>query len=94
LNNNTYTVEANSVIAYPNPFNETLSFRIQAKEYANASITFFDASGRVVLEEKNKVSEGVNWMNIENSNALPTGLVLYTIQIGDEITRGKIFKLK
>jgi hypothetical protein len=70
---------------YPNPVSETLWFSLK-DENVTARITITDYTGKILMEKKIQHGEGVD------VNALPQGLYMAIIEIGNNRQIGKFIK--
>jgi len=63
-----------STIAFPNPFNNELNFKIKSESQADGQIQIYDVLGRLILEKPIQLIVGENLETIETTN-LPTGIL-------------------
>ncbi|MEO8087671.1 MAG: T9SS type A sorting domain-containing protein, partial [Bacteroidota bacterium] len=67
---------AKNIIAFPNPANEIVNFKIAVTEKATASIQLFDIAGNKIREAK--MNELSGYLNIETAD-LPAGVYFYRL---------------
>jgi hypothetical protein len=76
-----------SVETYPNPFNPTITIRIQCKlQNANCKMQIFNAAGRMVHQVKNPASGEYQW----KTAGLPSGIYFVRVQAGKARVTRKI----
>jgi hypothetical protein len=68
--------------AFPNPYHEQLTLRIQAPQTAEATLRLQDATGRRLLERRLALRQGSNELRLEAAGQLPPGLYLLTVEQG------------
>lgn len=67
-----------SVMAYPNPFNSTATFRLDLPAAGKVNISIFDLLGRQVMNNSaNTISGGQYRFNWNTGNRVATGIYLY-----------------
>jgi len=83
--NSVINVDANSILVFPNPFSNSIRFKL---ENATTSYTFdvYDTQGKKVLTQQ------ITSNQVIDTESLSTGLYLYTLTNGNEIFKGKIVK--
>lgn len=71
------------IVMNPNPVisGKTATVRLEAESNAIVEFRIIDISGRIILKQKNTVSEGINSISIENLSKLLPGI--YQIQVND-----------
>jgi Dockerin type I domain len=89
VEDNPYTVKT-----YPNPFKNELTFEINAPKSEDAVITIYNAFGSVLSVTKKNLSEGVNLININNTNSFPMGSLSYTIKTPTQLLNGYLTKAR
>lgn len=85
---------AQAVKAYPNPFNDqiTFAFRGDFKTAAQVRITFHDITGREIQQQQLPLE--VKSFTIDGS-ALPQGMLFYSIEVdGKHLQTGKLVHMK
>jgi len=79
---------------YPNPFNNTSNFQIQLIDSGDITFTFYNVNGKevdkMILLNKGPGQYTVPWI----SRYLPSGIYLYSIQMGSQKTQGKCLLIK
>lgn len=86
---NPYTVKT-----YPNPFNNELTFEINAPKSEDAVITIYNAFGSVLSTTIRNLNEGTNVVNISNVNRFPMGSLSYTIKTPTQLLNGYLTKAR
>lgn len=89
VEDNPYTVKT-----YPNPFKNELTFEINASKSEDAVITIYNAFGSVLSISKRNLSEGVNVINISNTNSFSMGSLSYTIKTPTQLLNGYLTKAR
>lgn len=74
-----------SVDVYPNPANDQAVVEINAINAGYASVTLYDATGRLVISENTTINSGHNLMTLNTSN-LNAGVYSVTVTIDEQIT--------
>lgn len=86
---NTASISENSanmnLSVYPNPSTESVNFRFDASN--EATISLFDLAGKEV-STKTETAQVIN-VNTENLNS---GIYMYQVKVGNNVTTGKITK--
>jgi len=82
---------------YPNPFKESVTFHMQSEKVAEARITIFDLSGRMIFNKIQQLNAGSNPVNL-NLGAFPGNVFVYQVVVGAEgeaqvVSRGKLLRL-
>ena len=98
-NNNIYPKMFKMENAYPNPFNPFVKFEYDMYINNMVTIAIYDNLGRIV---KNLINEfqiagykSISWDATDNLHQpIPTGVYLYSIQVGKEVKIKKIVYLK
>jgi len=78
-----------SVIAYPNPFNPSVTLQVNDSPDA-VDIVIFDMLGRIVFEQENFTQKSLLW----NAEHLPSGTFIVRIENSTETAYRKILLLK
>ena len=86
----------NGISISPNPItgNSSSTVRMTAVTAGKIDLRVIDMSGKIVLQQQSRVSEGSNSISVNNINRLQTGI--YTVQVvhNDEIMNTKISVIK
>ena len=86
------------VMAYPNPFSNSITFSYELKNSEHVSLLILDLNGKIIQTLSNYQLKGLQsiiWNSADCSNKyLLTGNYLYNISIGDRQYTGKIIYLK
>ena len=83
--------------AFPNPFNDFISFQYNINETANVTIEITDVIGKLIMTSNlGKQTEGYHnweWKSSDlNGNKVPAGIYFYKIKANDFSCEGKIIK--
>ncbi len=81
---------SNRVVAYPNPFSNTVYFKIKAAASKRVVLQIFDVQGKRIYYQNNTMrsENGVYW-NAAGSNVKP-GIYFYKISSGSKTSSGKL----
>jgi hypothetical protein len=83
--------EENSISVYPNPFENTTSFKMYLKEESKVSLTIFDALGRTVISfPEATIESGRSEFILDRSHLGSSGLYFYQLKIANTTKSGKI----
>jgi Secretion system C-terminal sorting domain len=83
-----------TVKTYPNPFKNELTFEINTPKSEDAVITIYNAFGSVLSVTKKNLNEGVNLININNTDSFPMGSLSYTIKTPTQLLNGYVTKAR
>jgi hypothetical protein len=84
----------NLIGAYPNPFNPSTTISFTLPEAQRVTLNVFDISGRQVAQLVNGQRDaGTHRVNFDGSN-LSSGVYLYTLSAGQNLTTGKMALVK
>lgn len=79
---------------YPNPFNPSTMISFQVQQAVNVSLKVYDIQGRLVATLLDGMSQpGLHLVNFDGSN-LASGMYIYTLQAGSQITSGRMTLVK
>lgn len=83
------------VVAYPNPFNEQVTFEVMLKDKAKVSLFIYDLTGRNVKTIVEKDLQGgdhrFTWDASDMfGNKIQPGVYFYSLRIGDQVSSGKL----
>lgn len=81
------TEQQREIFVYPNPAKDFINISFNIKENRSYAIKCFDATGRMVTEQKYTAAAG-NQLQIKRTNTIQPGI--YLLHIRDEAT-GHIF---
>jgi hypothetical protein len=84
---------------YPNPFNPSTTIRFTVKQTENVSVVIYNLLGKEVIKLVDEVKKpgayNVNWLGADkNGNRVPSGVYIYRLICGNEITSRKMALLK
>lgn len=84
---------------YPNPFSNDLTISYSVKNQASVKLTILALNGKTVAELVNQTKAAGEYTSKWNGKsfdgeALPNGLYLYRLQIGNEVASARVLKLK
>jgi len=83
---NLETTQSLSLMVFPNPFNDKLTFRFNTKPKDKINLSIYDYTGRLVLKKENTFTQEI----IIEKNALPAdGLYFYAIESSSFNSSGK-----
>ncbi len=82
----------NGLTIAPNPFTNEITLSFKQGTSGDAMLSFFDPGGRSVkVVDLGRVAAGITTKSI-NTSDLPSGIYFYSIQAGNELSRGKLIK--
>jgi hypothetical protein len=86
-----------SVAVFPNPFKESITFRIPLKQSSDVELYIFDVVGKLVFSKKlvNQSESLIDWQwNGKNSKGeeLPKGLYMYKVKTNHYTSENKVLK--
>ncbi|MFC2138699.1 PQQ-binding-like beta-propeller repeat protein, partial [Bacteroidota bacterium] len=95
--NSNYNDPKATITAYPNPFQESVTFNYRVDESSMISLNIMDITGKVVSQLNNKYQPEGNYSLIwhgknNNNQRLAAGYYIYSLTIGEERYIGKIIK--
>lgn len=74
--------------AYPNPFQETATVRVELQQSADVTLRVFDVLGRQVMErDAGRLLPGTHELSVNGSDWAP-GTYLYRVEAGEQVTTG------
>jgi hypothetical protein len=80
--------------ALTNPFSDWLSFDLTVPDDDVASFTLIDMFGRIVKQQKQNLSKGLNNVRLYNLSNLPEGTYTLQARSSDNIINKKVIKIK
>jgi Zn-dependent metalloprotease len=86
------TLDRNSILVSPNPFNEILTVEIQTEKSATGKAEIFDLVGRNILSQPLSISSGKTPVSI-NTQPLQAGSYLLRVTVDGKSLTKKIVKL-
>lgn len=75
-----------------NPFYNRLSFELYSDKAGEARMELIDGSGRTVMQQYTKLSEGSNSVEIENTGKLAAGLYYLRVFTNDSFIQKRVLK--
>jgi hypothetical protein len=75
-----------------NPFTDWLAFDMTAPQDALSTFTLIDMYGRVVKQEKENVTAGLNTIRMYNLSGLASGTYTLLVQYTDKIISKRVIK--
>ena len=81
-----------AVNAYPNPFNQALSFNVTAAEAGDLTIRVVDIQGRLVSEQITPINAGLSTVALQDAEILSAGAYFVELRLNDFILRQKLVK--
>ena len=91
--NNNISEEFYSLNIFPNPFNEVVNIIFYSGSAKNVTLTFHDATGRIIKEEKYYINDGYNEIIIDKLYNLSSGLYFLGIKSESSFVTRKLIKL-
>jgi serine protease AprX len=82
-----------SLNIFPNPFKENIKIIFYSSSAKTVSITFYDATGRIINEEEYYVNDSYNEIIIDKLSYLSSGIYFLTIQSENSLLIHKLIKL-
>jgi hypothetical protein len=82
-----------SVKAIPNPFQNQVVFQLESGDDTEAHITVYDVEGRQVASWQGNLSNGMNQVSFDKTEAWGTGVFSYLVKTGPVKLSGTIVKL-
>jgi len=86
--------------AFPNPFVNGTTFSLSVEEFitGTALLSIYDISGKLLqvisIEVNGPGTYEITWNGLDSAgNPLKSGMYFYTINLGDKIYSGKIYKV-
>jgi hypothetical protein len=94
--NGTTTVVAEYALGQnePNPFKGSTVISYTLPTAANAVVTVFDVTGKVVIENKVSAAAGVNTMTIQENSLNGSGVYYYQLRSGDYTATKKMIVIE
>ena len=83
--------EQSNVTVFPNPFNETISIRINEKPKSNGAFTLRDVTGRIALQTTSITLSDSKEFQLSPA-LLNAGVYFYTLNIDNKTFSGKLIK--
>ncbi|MEM8906370.1 MAG: T9SS type A sorting domain-containing protein, partial [Bacteroidota bacterium] len=77
----------------PNPFKDQTTIGFHLPEATTATLTIYDVSGRVLLQQKGDYSAGYHQMAIDQANLKQSGLMYYTLKTATDSATKKMIVL-
>jgi len=81
-----------SVKTLVNPFQHTITLELISPTNTVASISLIDSYGRMIIQTKRSITDGLNTIKLTNVGHIANGNYLLQIQLGDEVINRKIVK--
>ncbi len=75
----------------PNPFSNETMIRFMLPEASAGQVTIFDETGRILKQIKGAFSKGMNNINVTADFQLPTGVLMYRLDIFRDFGKGAPF---
>lgn len=89
VSNNAIDFEIKSLV---NPFKSQLSFYLTVPANDMATFTLFDMYGRIIMQQKQSVMQGINSVQINNLSSLPTAIYSLKVQYRDKMIVKQVVK--
>ena len=81
------------VVAYPNPFNDQVTFKLNLDEKSPVTLDVFDLTGRVVYSSGQKVMNPGPQKLVWNVQDTPPGIYTYRIKAGNTLITNKLVRV-
>ena len=78
----------------PNPFSESTSIRFLLPEAAEATLSVFDAEGRLVFAKTDHFRQGISSIPLEGAGLLTTGVLYYKLESGQHVAWRKMVLIR
>jgi hypothetical protein len=85
---------ADLVSVYPNPFNPETAISFQLSTNSKVSLGVYDTAGRMVAELAKGWMEAGSYRAVFDGSALPSGIYVYRLAAGNQISSGKLVLMK
>jgi len=79
---------------YPNPFNPNTTISYSIPELSNVSLKVYDVLGREVATLVNEEKPAGNYSCVFDASHLPSGIYLYSLNIGNQTISKKFVLMK
>ena len=80
------------IATYPNPFTSQVNIQVPSTLKGTATVALFDGSGKKVKELKTIVQPGINYISLDDLQALSRGVYFIEITAGDKKAEAKLLK--
>ena len=80
------------MMIYPNPFTTSTTLSYKLKQPEEITLTIYDYLGKQVYQTQENHSQGKQQL-IWNAEKYADGIYYYSLQVGDEVTNGKLVKV-
>ncbi len=93
----TYTPNSEGFALYqnePNPFGRSTTIRFQLPESTSATLSVFDAEGRVLYRQTADYGQGSHAITLEKEQIGSAGLLFYKLEAGANIAWRKMVVLR
>jgi len=77
---------------YPNPFTDRVNIAVSSDVNAQASISLFDNTGKLLARQMSTINKGANNVVLQNLDNLAKGFYLIKVQVGEVVTTQKLIK--
>lgn len=81
-----------NVLAYPNPFSETIHLDVEYPKHADLRLRLFDVLGRTILLKTVQIDNGVNSIEIRQLNHLAPGIYYLEVSTDEMEEQFKLLK--
>ncbi|MEM8908062.1 MAG: SdrD B-like domain-containing protein, partial [Bacteroidota bacterium] len=76
----------------PNPFSDQTRIAVYLPQAEVVDLTIYDLNGRLLLRKQEHLPQGKNEIVVKAEQLQGAGILLYRVQVGDQILVGKMFK--
>jgi hypothetical protein len=77
---------------FPNPFVDFVRFEVSAVQNTNAVVSLFDANGKAVLRQIEKLVQGGNQVTVNDLTRIPQGNYILEVRTDDQVEIFKVIK--
>jgi hypothetical protein len=82
------------LVIYPNPFTNSTTIKYKLPEPAKVNFRIYNSYGQLIAEPINEFQQNGEQMVEWNFGNSPAGVYYYKLQVGDQLTSGKLVKTK
>ena len=89
-----FAVDEDSIVVYPNPFVDQLTFSFFADQAKQIEIELYNVHGQFVYYAKEAVSYGQNDYTLTQMPGIETGLYVLKVTVGTKVFTERMLKLQ
>jgi len=79
--------------ASPNPWVSSTKIEVVSPQDGELQLTVYDAAGHLLMQRTQVAHEGSNTITIDDTDISNSGLIIYEVNIGSQVSRGKLLKV-